>query len=84
MCEIVRQPRPEKIPVPTGQQNAVLAVQVVRIALLTTTTVATKPHTALDREQARIVVLCTTKRRTASGNHTDTLTKIVEIKGSSN
>jgi hypothetical protein len=40
--------------------------------------VATKPHTALDREQARIVVVCAIRRRTASGDHTDALTKIVE------
>ena len=79
MSEIARQPRPEKIHVPTGQQNAFLAVETIRTALLTTTAAETEPHTALDREQAGIVVVCAIRRRTAGDDHTVALTKIMKI-----
>jgi hypothetical protein len=67
MSEIARHPRPEKIPVPTGQLNAFLAVEAIRTALLTTTVAATELHTALDRERAGIVVVCAIRQQTAGG-----------------
>jgi hypothetical protein len=44
-----------------------------------TTAAATKPHTALDRVRAGIVVVCAIRRRTASGDHTVALTKIIKV-----
>jgi hypothetical protein len=67
MSEIARHPRPEKIPVPTGQLNAFLVVEAIRTALLTTTVAATELHTALDRERAGIVVVCAIRQQTAGG-----------------
>ena len=39
----------------------------------------TKPQTALRTEQAGIVVVCAIRRRTAGGDHTVALTKIIKI-----
>jgi hypothetical protein len=80
MSEIARHPRPEKIPVPTGQLNAFLAVEAIRTALLTTTATATEAHTALDRERAGIVVVCAIRQRTAGGVHRDAITRNTKIK----
>ena len=62
MSEITRHPRPEKFPVPTGQQNAFLVVEAIRTALLTMMAAAMEAHTALDRERAGIVVVCTIRQ----------------------
>jgi len=45
-----------------------------------TVVVATEPHTALDRERAGIVIVCATRRRTAGGDHRDSITRIIKIK----
>jgi hypothetical protein len=45
-----------------------------------TARVALEPHTALDRERAGIVVLCVIRRRTACGDHRDSITRIIKIK----
>ncbi len=82
MSEIARQPRPEKIFVPTGQQNAFLAVEAIRTALLmmTMVVVVTELRTALNKEQTGIVVVCAIGRRSAVGHdHTIALTKIIKI-----
>ena len=79
MSEIARHPGPEKIPVPTGQLNAFLAVEAIRTALLATTAAAAAAveaaHTALDRERAGIVVVSAIRRRT-----TAIPSKIIKIK----
>ena len=80
MSEIARHPRPEKIPVPTEQLNAFLAVEAIRTALLTTTAAATELHTALGRERAGIVVACAIRQRTAGGVHREAITRITKIK----
>jgi hypothetical protein len=55
-------------------------VEVIRTAPLTTAAAATKPHTALDRERAGIVVVCAIRRQTAGGDHRDAITRIIKIK----
>ena len=52
----------------------------IRTAPLLMATVATELHTALDRERAGIVVICTIRRRTAIGDHRDSITRIITIK----
>ncbi len=84
MHQIACQTRPEKILIPTGLQNAFLAVKAVRVALLTAMALATKLHTALDVERARgIVPRPVIRHRFASSNHAVALTKLVEIKRAS-
>jgi hypothetical protein len=80
MSEIARHPRPEKIPVPTGQLHAFLAIEAIRIAPLMMMAVVTEPHTALDRERAGLVVVCAIRQRTAGGDHRDAITRIINIK----
>jgi len=52
----------------------------IRTAPLTTTAAAMEPHTALGREKAGLEIVCAIRRRTAGGNQTDALTKIIKIK----
>jgi hypothetical protein len=40
---------------------------------------AKKPHTALDRERAGIVVVCAIRRQTAGGDHRDAITRVIQI-----
>jgi len=42
--------------------------------------VAMELHTALDRERAGIVVICAIRRRTAGGDHRDSITRIIKTK----
>ncbi len=51
MSEIAHHPRPEKIPVPTGQLNAFLAVEAIRTAPLT----SAKSYFSESRYSARYV-----------------------------
>ena len=76
MSKIARHTRPEKTPVPTQQQNAFPLVLAIRTVLLATmVVVAAAAHTALNRERAEIVVVCTIRWRT-----TVALTKIIKMK----
>jgi len=76
MCEITRDARPEKTPVPTRQQNAFPSVVAIRIALLATTAAAAATtHTALIRERVVIVVIRAERRQTITCT-----TKIIKMK----
>ena len=77
MSKIVRHTRPEEITIPTQQQNAFPSVLAISTALLASTAavVAAAAHTAHNREQAGIVVVCAI----VIWQTTIALTKIIKI-----